>query len=122
MRKYETIFIVRPNVAEDGITALVDRATGIIEGFDGSVIKADHWGLRKLAYLIKKEQQGYYVLLEYAGTPQAVTEMERIFKIDDRVLKYMTVKLAHSYVPGSEPLPEEEPQAVAEAAETEAEA
>jgi small subunit ribosomal protein S6 len=93
MRIYETIVIIRPNVAEDGIGAIIDRANGIIEGDGGSVTKVDKWGLRKLAYPIKKEQQAVYVLTEFTATAPAVAEMERIFKIDDRILKFMTVKL-----------------------------
>ena len=94
MRRYETIFIVRPNVAEDEIEAAINKTTSIIEGDVGTIIKIDKWGLRKLAYLIKKESQGYYVYIDYAGIPAAVSEIERILRIDDKILKYLTVKLA----------------------------
>ncbi len=93
MRRYETIAILKPTLAEDDLKAVVDRSTSIIEGFAGSIIKLNHWGLKKLAYLIEKEQQGYYLYLQYAGTPEAVDELERIYRIDDRVMKYLTVKL-----------------------------
>ena len=99
MRRYETISIIRANVTEDEIGAICDRTAEIIKAEDGEIVRVDHWGLKKLAYLIKKEQQGYYVYTEFAGTPAAVAEMERIFKIDDRVLKYMTVKLQDVYIP-----------------------
>jgi small subunit ribosomal protein S6 len=99
MRRYETIIIVRPNVTEDEIDAIVSRSTSIIEGDEGTVIRIDKWGLKKLAYLIKKESQGYYIYIDYAGVPASVTEMERIFRIDDKVLKYLTVKLADSCDP-----------------------
>ena len=111
MRRYETISIIRPNANEDEITAICERTAEIIKAEDGEIIREDHWGLKKLAYLIQKEQQGYYVYTEFAGTPAAVAEMERIFKIDDRVLKYMTVKLQHVYIP-------DEPTAEAEETET----
>ena len=94
MRRYETIFIVRPNVSEDEIEAAINRTTSIIEGDGGTIIRVDKWGLRKLAYLIKKESQGYYVYIDYAGIPVSVSEIERIFRIDDKILKYLTVKLA----------------------------
>ena len=55
MRRYETIFIVRPNIAEDEIEAVTSKASSIIEGDGGTIIKVDKWGLKKLAYLIKKE-------------------------------------------------------------------
>jgi small subunit ribosomal protein S6 len=94
MRRYETIFIVRPTTAEDDITSIIEKVNSIIEGDGGSFIRVDKWGLKKLAYLIKKESQGYYVYVDYAGIPASVAEMERIFRIDDRILKYLTVKLA----------------------------
>ncbi|MCF6290770.1 MAG: 30S ribosomal protein S6 [Desulfobacterales bacterium] len=99
MRRYETIFIIRPNAGEEEITAMIDKVTAIIGNDGGTVIKIDKWGLKKLAYLIKKESQGYYVYLDFAGLPTTVTEIERILKIDDRSLKYMTVKLADSCDP-----------------------
>jgi len=99
MRRYETIFIVRPNIAEDEIDAVINRTSSIIEGDSGTIIKVDKWGLKKLAYLIKKESQGYYVYVDYAGMPASVSEVERIFRIDDKILKYLTVKLADSCDP-----------------------
>jgi small subunit ribosomal protein S6 len=99
MRRYETIFIVRPNIAEDEIEAVTSKASSIIEGDGGTIINIDKWGLKKLAYLIKKENQGYYVYVNYAGIPASVSEAERIFRIDDKVLKYLTVKLADSCDP-----------------------
>ena len=99
MRRYETIFIVRPNAAEDEIASITSRATSIIEGDGGIIFRINNWGLKKLAYLIKKETQGYYVYVDYAGVPASVAEAERIFRIDDRILKYLTVKLADSCDP-----------------------
>ena len=92
MRRYETIVILRPGLSEDEVSAVIDKATETITSFDGSIVENDKWGLKKLAYPIKKEPQGYYVYLEYAGVPAAVDEMERLFRIDDRVLKYLTIK------------------------------
>ena len=99
MRRYETIFIVRSNIAEDEIDAVINKTSSIIEGDGGIIIRIDKWGLKKLAYLIKKESQGYYVYLDYAGIPASVSEIERIFRIDDKVLKYLTIKLADSCDP-----------------------
>lgn len=99
MRRYETIFIVRPNVGEDEIEAITSRTTSTIENDGGTIFRINNWGLKKLAYLIKKENQGYYVYLDFAGSPVSIAEIERLFKIDDRVLKYLTVKLADSCDP-----------------------
>ena len=117
MRRYETIFIVRPNVTEDEIDAVISRTSSVIEGDGGTIIKIDKWGLKKLAYLIKKESQGYYVYIDYAGIPASVAEIERLFRIDDKVLKYLTVKLAES----CDPEAAKEELAKAEAARTSAE-
>ena len=116
MRRYETIVIVRSNVAEDEIDAVINKTNSIIESDGGAIINIDKWGLRKLAYLIKKEAQGYYVYIDYGTIPASVSEMERIFRIDDRVIKYLTVKLAES----CDPYAIKEEIALAEAAKTSA--
>jgi len=99
MRRYETIFIARPNVGEDEIEVITAKATSTIESDGGTILRVNNWGLKKLAYLIKKENQGYYVYIDYAGVPESIAEIERVFRIDDRVLKYLTVKLADTCDP-----------------------
>lgn len=97
MRRYETIFILRPNVGEDEINRVIDSTTQIILDEKGTVIEIDKWGIKKLAYLINKESLGYYVYCDFAGTPAAVAEIERKFRIDDLVMKYMTIKTKASF-------------------------
>jgi small subunit ribosomal protein S6 len=92
MRRYETIFILRPSLNEDEITAIIDRSTTILTEVNGQIIELDKWGMKKLAYPIKKDLQGYYVFCDYCSTPDAVSEMERKFRLDDAVLRYMTLK------------------------------
>lgn len=99
MRRYEIIFIVKANCGDEEINSVIDKVDAIIEADGGTVIKTDKWGLRKLAYLIKKESQGHYVYMDFGSIPASVDEIERILRIDDRVLKYMTVKLADSCDP-----------------------
>ena len=113
MRRYETIVILKPSLGEAENQAIIDRATGTIEEFEGSIVKIDKWGLRKTAYPIMKETQGYYVYIQYAGQPAAVDEMERVFRIDEKVMKYLTVKLQDVF----KALPEDE---AAKEAESEA--
>ncbi len=96
MRRYETIYILRPSLGEAEITTVIENTNKIITEAGGTIIDMNKWGMKKLAYLIKKESQGYYVYCDYATSPEAVTELERKFRIDDSVLKYMTVKLADS--------------------------
>ena len=96
MRRYETIYILRPNLGEEEISTVIENTNAIILGEKGSVIELNKWGMKKLAYLIKKESLGYYIYCDYASTPAAVSEIERKFRIDDAVLKYMTIKTAPS--------------------------
>ena len=94
MRRYELIYILRPGLGEDQINNITEYATQIILDEKGTIIDLNKWGMKKLAYAIKKETQGYYVYCEFAGTPAAVAEIERKFRIDDGVLKYLTIKTA----------------------------
>ncbi len=94
MRHYETTYILRPNLGEDQFTEIIERTNAIVTDDDGSIIDIDHWGIKKLAYEIKKETPGYYVYINYAAHGTTVSEIERIFRIDDRLLRYLTIKLA----------------------------
>jgi small subunit ribosomal protein S6 len=96
MRRYETIFIIRPGAGEEEINKIVENTRQIILDEKGTIIELNKWGMKKLAYSIKKESLGYYVFCDFAGTPAAVAEIERKFRIDDMVLKYMTIKTADS--------------------------
>ena len=94
MRRYEQIYILRPSLSEDEITRVVENTNKLILDDEGAIIYLDKWGMRKLAYPIKKELQGYYVLCDFAASPEVVSEIERKFRIDDTVLKYLTVKVS----------------------------
>ncbi len=93
MRRYETIFIVTPDLSDEERTPLFERIKDLIPKHDGFLFMVDEWGSKKLAYEIKKKARGYYVRLDYCGTGILIDEIERLFRIDDRVLKYMTVLL-----------------------------
>lgn len=92
MQRYEVVAIVLADLNEDEINALIERIQTIITERKGVVAKIDRWGKRHLAYEIKKQKDGYYFLIDFAGDGSIVTEIERNYKIDDRVLKFMTVK------------------------------
>ncbi len=93
MRKYETIFIINPDLNEEDTKGLIDRVRGIIESLRGEVFKIEEWGRKKLAYEVKKMSKGYFVLLHFAGTSQVLGELERNLRLMDGVLKYQTVRL-----------------------------
>ncbi|MCU0531763.1 MAG: 30S ribosomal protein S6 [Syntrophales bacterium] len=96
MKRYETLFIVQSELSSDDITAIIDRYSKIITDMKGTVLKVERWGKRKLAYLIRKQSRGFYILIDFAGKREIVAEVERILKFDDKVLKYMSVKLVDS--------------------------
>lgn len=93
MRRYETIAILDPDLSEEGRVPVFDRLTQLIPSQNGFLVKLDEWGARRLAYDIKKKSRGYYICIDLCGDGAVVNEMERFFRIDDRVLKYMTVVL-----------------------------
>ena len=90
MRKYEAIFIFSPNEEEKRV-ALLERLKGIIEA-DGSMTNVDEWGVRKLAYLIDDIGEGYYVLINFEGTPGVITELDRVCRISDIVMRHMVIR------------------------------
>ncbi len=92
MRHYETLFIINPDLSEEETASVVEKFSAILTDRGSNMVKVDQWGRRRLAYEVKKFNKGFYVLFEYGATPEAVAEMERIFKIDERVIRYMTVK------------------------------
>ena len=93
MRRYETIIIADPDLSAEQRDPLLQRVSDVVKEGDGYLALTDEWGARKLAYEIKKKNRGYYIRFDFCGTGAVVNEMERFFRIDDRVLKYMTVLL-----------------------------
>lgn len=93
MRRYETIVILDPDVGDEQREPVFDRIRELIPQQNGILVKIDNWGTRKLAYAIKKKVRGFYSRIDYCGSGPLVDEMERFFRIDDRVLKFMTVLL-----------------------------
>jgi small subunit ribosomal protein S6 len=91
LKRYEVITIVKTDLTEEEINAIMERSSNIITERQGVIAKAEKWGKRRLAYEIKKQKDGFYFFIDYAGEGSIVAEMERNFKIDDRVLKFMTV-------------------------------
>jgi len=92
LRRYETVMIVPVDLSDDEITGLIDRYRSIITNHKGMVLKVEKWGKRKLAYEIRKHNKGFYMLIDFAGQSATVVELERNLKIDDKILKFMTVK------------------------------
>jgi len=90
---YESVFIARQDIAAPQAEALADTFTSIIDAQGGKVTKRENWGLRNLAYKVKKNRKGHYILFNIDGPPAAIAEMERNMRIHEDVLRYMTVRV-----------------------------
>lgn len=94
---YETTFITRAEMTDEALKALQDRLTGVVKDWKGEVILQEDWGKRKLAYPIQKESRGQYTYLVYTGKSDIVHEMERNLRMQDHVLRFLTVNLENEF-------------------------
>ena len=97
MRTYETIFIVHPEVVGDDQTAIIDKYKTILSDQGAEVLKVENWGVRTLAYQVKKQSKGCYVLMIFDAEPTVIAEFERRMRIDEMVIKFQTVVLENGY-------------------------
>jgi small subunit ribosomal protein S6 len=93
MRVYEELFILRPDITEEEINPIVEQLRTVITSAEGTIDKEERWGVRKLAYTVDKRNEGYYVLLQLTAGPQVVRELERRLRVNDAVLKFITVRI-----------------------------
>lgn len=96
MREYETTFIARVELSDDAVKQLADRTKAIIERHKGAVLDFQVMGRQNLAYVIEKQSKGNYVFLDYTGDTGVVSEVERTLRLDESVLKFLTVKTAET--------------------------
>lgn len=100
MPLYESIFIARQDVTPAQVETITTQMSDLIAANGGSIAKVEQWGLRKLAYRINKNRKGHYVLMNISAPAAAVQEFERNLKINEDVLRYITIKVdAHSDEP-----------------------
>lgn len=93
MPYYENVFIARQDISASQVDSLVEGFTGALEKMGGKVEKTEYWGLRNLAYKIKKNRKGHYVLMNLDASPEAVQEVERLMRINEDVLRYMSLRV-----------------------------
>ena len=107
---YESIFILRPSLPDEDIPKALEKVKAAVEKAGGSVENLASWGKKKLAYEIKQEKKGVYVQLNFRGSGTVVSEVERLFRLDEATLKFMTVKVDERGLraPGAEPAKEPE--------------
>ncbi|WP_282609630.1 30S ribosomal protein S6 [Pelagibius sp. Alg239-R121] len=93
MALYECVLIARQDIASTQVEGLVEQLSTILTDNQGSVAKHEYWGLRNLAYRIKKNRKGHYVLLNIDAPSDAIHEMERVMRLNDDVLRYLTTRV-----------------------------
>lgn len=93
MRKYETIFILQPELSEDDIKSVTTKAQDVISSYKGECFRMDDWGIRKLAYPIKKSARGRYYYIRFDGNSALIAELERRLRLDEKVLRYQSVNI-----------------------------
>lgn len=93
MPQYESIFIVRPNLTDEETEKVVEKFKGVLERTGASVVKQENWGKKRLAYEVRRERKGTYVYFHFTSPGDTVAELERSYRIEDAVIKFMTIKL-----------------------------
>ena len=91
MNKYESVIIINPNVDEAGLKALQEKFTGLINE-NGKVESVENMGKKKLAYEVKKNKEGFYMLFNFEAKPDSIAELERNYRITDEILKFIVVR------------------------------
>lgn len=97
MRTYESIFIVHPDVVGDDLTAIIEKYKKILVDQGAEILKLENWGLKTLAYQVKKQSKGCYLLVIFEAPPTAIAEFERRMRIDEKVIKFQTITLEDGY-------------------------
>ncbi|MBQ3109073.1 MAG: 30S ribosomal protein S6 [Clostridia bacterium] len=92
MNKYESLYIITPELDEEATKACVAKFSGIVTANGGTVTEVNEWGKRRLAYAIDYKTEGYYVLMNFESAPEFPRELERNFKIDESILRYMVIR------------------------------
>jgi small subunit ribosomal protein S6 len=94
LREYESIFLVRPDLADDLVDKIIERMRGIVHRDGGKVIKVENWGKKKTSYEVKKNLRAIFIRFLYLGDTKSVAEFERNLRMTDDVLKYQSVKIS----------------------------
>jgi len=92
MKAYELLYIIRPDLDEEATTALVDRLSGLVASNGGDNLTVEKWGKRRLAYEIQDYKEGQYILMNFEGEGRTSQEIERVMKISEDVIRFLTVR------------------------------
>ncbi len=99
LNEYETTYVARPDLTDEQMTRITQKIEGLVQSGGGTLLVAEDWGKRKLAYLIKKQLRGHYIYVNYCGPAPIVLEIERNLRLEDNLLRFLTVKLESDVVP-----------------------
>ncbi len=91
MNKYESVIIINPTIEEEAIKSVITKYTDLINE-NGKVESVDERGAQKLAYPIQKKEEGYYVVINFEAKPESIAELERNYRIDDNIMKFIVVR------------------------------
>ena len=99
MRNYETIFVVNPTLGEEEHKEVLKKYSALVEKQKGILIRIEEWGVQRLAHAVKRFDKGSFVLMNYCGPSGVTSELERDLKLDDRIFRFQTVKIAEDVDP-----------------------
>ncbi len=91
MRTYEALYIVSPELEDDGIQTVTQEVDALVTKHEGTIVRSEIWGKRKLAYPVKKQTDGVYVLLRFTALPEFITRLEAHFKLAEPIIRYLVV-------------------------------
>jgi len=92
LNKYETVFIIDPSIEVEETERVIEDTQNLITGSGGTVIKVDKWGKKRLAYEVKGNRDGYYVLVNFEAEPQFIQRLGRYYGLTEEIIKYMTLR------------------------------
>ncbi len=93
MALYESVIIGRQDLTPGQFETLLEKFIAIIQSFEGKIVKRENWGVRNLAYKINKNRKGHYMLLNIDGPPEAIQEYERLMRLDEDIIRFLTIKI-----------------------------
>ena len=99
MRNYETIIIINPTLGEEDYKEVLRKYSTLVERQKGLIVRIEEWGVQRLAHAVKKFDKGAFVLMNYCGPSSVTSELERDLKLDDRIFRFQTVKIAEDVDP-----------------------
>ena len=93
MALYESVIIGRQDLTTSQFETIIEKFISVIVSFKGEIKKRESWGLRNLAYKINKNRKGHYILLNIDGPPEAIVEYERLMRLDEDIIRFLTIKI-----------------------------